>query len=457
MTDVSVIEILVPTLPTVVEVEVEPPVRVVEVETAGLQGAPGSSGATIATVASDQAADGTVTLRFVMTDGQVHEVRFEAGSTVPTPGTVEISGHAIAEVVATATVHGWLQIAAATAMSAFTTGEIESVLEVAGTATSESRSTVRTALRLTASGAAQASASSATHVALALELASHAVAVATSSAVVSLGAEMAISGTAVAIVTSSSTVTISLAIGCASTAQATSSGTVVTHLPIAGSAVAVANSTGAVSGRLAIGGSASAVAVSTGSVTLTAPPAATMFRDDFNRADGPLTAGSSDWTNVSGNANALSISGNQVATASAEGAFESPDIKNANHYVQALIVGGGAVGPFLVCRMTDQNNWGAAMRFNVNTGSGQLWKRQGGTLTQYGSTTGSPCVVGATVRVETVGDQAQIVANGVVVAGPYSMGGSAAGITRQGVVTRTNANNPWIDNYEAGVLSALTA
>lgn len=249
---------------------------------------------------------------------------------------------------------------------------------------------------------------------------------ATSQAAGSLTVQRVLSGTAIAQSASAGSISATVSPSASTGAQSTSAGalTVIRALSAATSASAVAT------GALTAGGAA-------------------VFTDDFNRANETLGS-SPNWTRVDGQASALTIDNNMLASATtAETTYLSPDLGSANHYVEATLRLVGANGPFLLCRATNLSNW---LGVRNSASVYQTFKRVNGTLTQLTSASPTPAV-GDRIRLQVNGDAGSLMINGVEVAGsPFQLLGDLAGVTRQGVIARTSIRNPWIDDYKAGVL-----
>jgi len=202
------------------------------------------------------------------------------------------------------------------------------------------------------------------------------------------------------------------------------------------------------------GGAATQSSNSIGPVVI---PASFVFTDNFNRANdaSSLIIGNSAWTTSGGSSTSARVTSNQLQVLTTEGGYLTPDLLSANHAVQALVVAAAATtGPFLAVRMVDQNNF-VGIRFSTSTGGVQLWQRVEGTLTQIGSAT-IATGAGHTIRVEVYDDKVQVLRNGVVIIAPYTLIGLGAGITKAGIIARTTAINPWIDDFHAENILSLT-
>lgn len=184
-----------------------------------------------------------------------------------------------------------------------------------------------------------------------------------------------------------------------------------------------------------------------GGVIIPTPPSS--FTDDFNRADENLDA-SPNWTLQSGTATQMGVRTNQLAAiGSVESVWLCPNQGSANHYTEATWVATGGNGPFMACRLQDINNF-VGVRSSATLY--QIWTRIAGTLTQLSTTSPVPAV-NDLVRIEANGDTVGLLINGIHITGsPFSLGGALSGITRQGVISRTAARNPWLDNYKSGAL-----
>ena len=177
------------------------------------------------------------------------------------------------------------------------------------------------------------------------------------------------------------------------------------------------------------------------------------FIDDFNRPAEQLSA-SPDWTLVSGAATACVVNAvgslNTVETLSAGAVYLSPDLGSADHFIEARLVGTGAAGPFLCCRLTDASNFVGVRDVAAPTSQYQLYDRIEGTFTLLGSYNETPAP-GDLVRIEVQGPAVRVLINGVQrIAATTALTGAA--LTRQGLYSRLVNKSPWIDDYRAGVL-----
>lgn len=190
-------------------------------------------------------------------------------------------------------------------------------------------------------------------------------------------------------------------------------------------------------------------------VTVGTNPTA-FFRDDFQRPDQELGA-SIDWSFApdgggDGSPGDVVIRDKKLAILSAANggaAYVSPDCGFADHYAQATI----AQVPtdhsgIIACRLTNPSNL-IGVEFK-NDGIA-LYERAKGEFRELGFVTMVPRV-GDVIRLEVKGVNATVKRNGVVVIGPKPTDGTNAPWTRSGVLSRSLAVIPWIDDYEAGPL-----
>ena len=180
----------------------------------------------------------------------------------------------------------------------------------------------------------------------------------------------------------------------------------------------------------------------------------TLYSDDFNRADGNLesNAGSYSWSHDGAIAGGLKIESNKLSceTSNSTGtAYKSPDIGNANHFVQYQVGATGfPSGAFVCCRLTDNGNF-VGVRHDDNTRF-EFYKRVGGALTGLG-TINMTVTVGDVVRLETHGQNFIGYVNGtVIIAG--NLNEVTLSSTRQGIVARAAVADGIIENYAAGLL-----
>lgn len=180
------------------------------------------------------------------------------------------------------------------------------------------------------------------------------------------------------------------------------------------------------------------------------------FRDDFNRADQALKA-SADWRFApdeggDGSPNDVAIRNKELAifsTSYGGAAYTSPDSGFADHYVQAEVANiPNYYNGMLACRLTSPSN---LIGVEFRSDGISLYERTKGRFKELGFLTTSPAI-GDVIRLEVRGAKATVKKNGVVIIGPKATAGANASWTRSGVLSRSLAVDPWIDNYEAGPL-----
>src|ERR1700730_428911 len=180
------------------------------------------------------------------------------------------------------------------------------------------------------------------------------------------------------------------------------------------------------------------------------------FKDDFNRADQDLGA-SADWRFApdgggDGAPSDIAIRGQKLAifnTAYRGAAYASPDCGFADHYVQATVVKIPTYyNGILACRLTNPSN---LIQVELTKDRMHLAERTNGEFKELGFVTIRP-LVGDTIRLEVKGANATVKKDGAIIIGPKATAGTNATWTWSGVVSRSFAVDPWIDNYEAGPL-----
>jgi hypothetical protein len=192
-------------------------------------------------------------------------------------------------------------------------------------------------------------------------------------------------------------------------------------------------------------------------ITLAFGTAATIFfTDDFNRADQDLGA-SADWRFAperggDGAPSDIAVRGQKLAifnTAYRGAAYTSPDCGFADHYVQATMAKIPTYyNGILACRLTDPSN---LIGIEFKNDRIALHERANGEFKELGFVT-IPPLVGDIIRLEVKGANATVKKNGAIIIGPKATAGTNATWTRSGVVSRSFAVDPWIDNYESGPL-----
>lgn len=180
------------------------------------------------------------------------------------------------------------------------------------------------------------------------------------------------------------------------------------------------------------------------------------FKDDFNRADQDLGA-SADWRFApdgggDGVPSDIAIRGQKLAifsTAYRGAACASPDCGFADHYVQATVAQLPTYyNGILACRLTNPSN---LIGVEFKNDRIALYERTNGEFKELGFVT-IPPLLGDTIRLEVRGANATVKKNGATIIGPKATAGTNATWTWSGVVARSLAVDPWIDDYEAGPL-----
>jgi hypothetical protein len=182
----------------------------------------------------------------------------------------------------------------------------------------------------------------------------------------------------------------------------------------------------------------------------------TFFKDDFNRADQELGA-SADWRFApdgggDGAPSDIAIRGQKLAIFNTEyrgAAYASPDCGFADHYVQAKVAQIPTYyNGILACRLTNPSN---LIGVEFKNDRIALYERTDGEFKELGFVTNPP-LAGDIIRLEVRGINATVKKNGVTIIGPKATAGTNATWTWSGVVARSLAVDPWIDDYEAGPL-----
>jgi hypothetical protein len=181
---------------------------------------------------------------------------------------------------------------------------------------------------------------------------------------------------------------------------------------------------------------------------------AIFFRDQFDRPDQDLGA-SGDWrfvpeSGADGGPGDIAIRHQKLAifnAASRGVAYASPACGFVDHYVQARVASiPNYYNGILACRFKDPRNF-VGVEFKNDRIS--LYERLSGRFAELASIA-SPPSIGDVIRLEVKGADATVVKNGVVVIGPKATAVTNPGWTRSGLVSRSFAVNPWIDDYETG-------
>lgn len=174
------------------------------------------------------------------------------------------------------------------------------------------------------------------------------------------------------------------------------------------------------------------------------------FTDNFNRADEDFPTG--NWTAFAGTA-AAGVRSNKLASLATSGQgriFLCPDQGNRNQYVQFTVEDVTTTDPesYVVLRAEADDTYVAVRNsqdFYV------LRRRVAGTFTNL-YVADHNIVVGDTIRVEVEEDNYRAYLNGVQV----STGaiGATMNSTRSGIAARLVTQNPFVDNFENGLLTS---
>jgi hypothetical protein len=181
-----------------------------------------------------------------------------------------------------------------------------------------------------------------------------------------------------------------------------------------------------------------------------------VFQDDFTGSNGDDlagrsgTPGSGTWTQAGGTAGGAEINASNalkgVDTSAAGSGFTAPDTGSADHYAQGSIKNSSHSSFPLVIGLLNNANFRAGLRLAPNI---QVWQRDTSTLTQLGGNLGIGTFSASDVwKNEGVGTTVTIYRNGVSV-----MTRTAAvhlTETHAGVVARSAAYDPWLDDFESG-------
>jgi hypothetical protein len=179
------------------------------------------------------------------------------------------------------------------------------------------------------------------------------------------------------------------------------------------------------------------------------------FKDNFNRADQNLGA-SADWRFApddggDGLPSDVAIRDQKLAifnTAYRGAAYASPDCGFADHYVQATVAKiANYYNGILACRLTNPSN---LIGVEFKSDRIALYERTNGEFKELGFVR-IPPLVGDVIRLEVKGANATVKKNGAIIIGPKTTETNATW-TWSGVVSRSFAVGPWIDDYEAGPL-----
>lgn len=185
------------------------------------------------------------------------------------------------------------------------------------------------------------------------------------------------------------------------------------------------------------------------------------FTDDFTGTNGENLGDRTGWTLANGTAFAAEVNAtNQLKASANEAGFTAQDTSNANHYAQAVMrytqTGGpGTTRHFpLAVRVTDSNNFGAAYR--SQNGNEEVYSRSSGTFALLSSAS-SVVTSGDTIKLEANGTGAssiKVYRNGAELTGLTTTSAINTTVTTPGMVPRSDAADPWIDDWESDEVSA---
>jgi hypothetical protein len=142
-----------------------------------------------------------------------------------------------------------------------------------------------------------------------------------------------------------------------------------------------------------------------------------------------------------------------VTSDSTGSAYKAPHQSSADHYVQFNVASiSNATGPFVACRLADRNNF-VGVRVGNNGGDGvlELYRRVSGSLTSLHVEGAGTVALNDKVRLECVGTNWEVFLNGVSLASG-AIGDASLTSPDTGLVARVVTSNPWIDDFETGVV-----
>lgn len=185
------------------------------------------------------------------------------------------------------------------------------------------------------------------------------------------------------------------------------------------------------------------------------------FTDNFNGESSEVDlaahvpSGGAAWTRVDGAANHLTVisAGWAVNNTNddAGALYRCDDQGSSAHYTQFKTLDENAV-MFVANRATNRSNF-----FGVRTRAGtcEVFKRTAGAFTSLGASGASTVKADDVVRFEvSAGNVHTTKVNGIQVHQVTDSFNSTE--TRQGLVARSRGRSSWLDDYEAGPLSAPT-
>jgi hypothetical protein len=216
---------------------------------------------------------------------------------------------------------------------------------------------------------------------------------------------------------------------------------------------------GSLASAISVNATGSQVAMSTSSPSVGGiDKGAATFTDNFNRADNwientPTTSGGQTWATDGLGVNTGGISGNQWAAANTTsgGSLTYFDIGNVNHWVSWTSRDASA-NSFVVLRGESRDKYIGLRTAGANL---QIYRVTGGTFTSIYNTNHG-IASGDTIEARIAGDQIEVRLNAVLI---VSMALSASGWigTRVGIHNRQAVQNPFLDNFEAGLTSGAAS
>jgi len=191
------------------------------------------------------------------------------------------------------------------------------------------------------------------------------------------------------------------------------------------------------------------------SPSASATPTATIsdFTADFNAATvGADLSTVTGFTGKSGSSSITISSGHALnsndATTNGTG-YMMPDTGSQAQKILATVKGvSGGVGPLLCVRYTDPSNW-VGVRWSSS--AYELVKRVAGTATVLATTSGVTPTINDLVRLEVdASNNARVLINGTQRIAPTAIAAAGLTSTHPGLVSRTLAKTPWIDDVTSG-------
>ena len=178
---------------------------------------------------------------------------------------------------------------------------------------------------------------------------------------------------------------------------------------------------------------------------------AELFSDDFTGPAGETLGARPGWTYVAGSGGAIEINdANQLRsnnTLSAGIGYITPDLGTPDHWVRFRFLTNNCL-PFVCVRFLSNQTFGAGVRMGAD--NLVVWQRNAGTYTQLANLGAVPSFDTADEWTLTVtGSTGQMLRNGVAFGSTFTLLIQATR-TYAGVVGRTTAVDPWIDDFKAG-------